>query len=586
MTKPAPATPAPDGDGPTLTTRQGHPISDNQNQRTIGARGPATLENYQFLEKISHFDRERIPERVVHARGAVTYGAFEATGKIGDEPAATYTRAKLFQVAAKRTPIAIRFSTVIGGRDSSEAARDPRGFAVKFYTEDGNWDLVGNNLPVFFIRDAIKFPDVIHALKPDPVTFHQEPSRIFDFMANTPESMHMLTFLFSPRGIPVDYRHQQGFGVNTYKMVNARGSTVLVKYHWQPKSGVGCLTENEAQSVQAKELGHASMDLYQAIDRGDFPQWDLFVQIMSDDEHPELEFDPLDDTKTWPEDLFPLRHMGTMTLDRNVDNFFAESEQIAFGTGVLVDGLDFSDDKMLIGRTFSYSDTQRYRVGPNYLQLPVNMPKNAKVSTNQRDGQMTYFVDGNGAGENKHINYEPSSHAGANREAPDPGHVEQGPMISGKLTRQRISRANDYAQAADRYRTMMDWERDDLVHNLIALLGKCERHTQERMVWHLLLVDPDYGTRVGAGIGVAALDVKDLGPLPSQQLTDADQQRLAHLGDPQPRAARSTKHTGSVPVGRLADVPDSHASQLVSMPPQGNGDGHGVPPGKAALAKR
>jgi catalase len=582
----AQTTPARDGHGPTLTTRQGHPVHDNQNQRTIGARGPATLENYQFLEKISHFDRERIPERVVHARGAVAYGHFEATGRIGDEPAATYTRAKLFRTAGKRTPLAIRLSTVIGGRDSSEAARDPRGFAVKFYTEDGNWDLVGNNLPVFFIRDAIKFPDVIHALKPDPVSFHQEPSRIFDFMANTPESMHMLTFLFSPRGIPVDYRHQQGFGVNTYKMVNARGETVLVKYHWQPKSGVGCLTEDEAQAVQAKELGHASMDLYQAIDRGDFPQWDLLVQTMSDDEHPELDFDPLDDTKTWPEDRFPLRHVGTMTLDRNVDNFYAESEQIAFGTGVLVDGLDFSDDKMLIGRTFSYSDTQRYRVGPNYLQLPVNMPKNAKVSTNQRDGQMTYVVDGNEAGENTHVNYEPSSHPGANREAPYPAHVEQGPTISGKLTRRQIPRANDYAQAADRYRTMMQWERDDLVHNLVGLLGKCERYTQERMVWHLLLVDPDYGTRVGAGLGITADDVKKLAPLPNQPLTEDDRQRLGHLGDARPRAAGGTTLTGSVPVRRLADMPDSIASQLVSVPASGNGDGHRVPLEEVALVKR
>jgi catalase len=218
-----------------LTNRQGHPVSDNQSSRTIGNRGPATLENYQFLEKISHFDRERVPERVVHARGAVAHGFFEAYGKVGDEPASRFTRARLFQQPGKRTPVSVRFSTVIGGRDSSEAARDPRGFAVKFRTEDGNWDLVGNNLPVFFIRDAIKFPDVIHALKPDPITFRQEPGRIFDFMSLTPESMHMLTFLFSPRGIPVDYRHQQGFGVNTYKWVNADGESVLVKYHWHPK---------------------------------------------------------------------------------------------------------------------------------------------------------------------------------------------------------------------------------------------------------------------------------------------------------------------------------------------------------------
>ena len=223
---------------PTLTTRQGHPVHNNQQSRTVGSRGPATLENYQFLEKMSHFDRERIPERVVHARGFVAHGEFEAYGTIGDEPASTYTRAKLFQEKGKKTPVTIRFSTVIGGRDSSEAARDPRGFAVKFRTEDGNWDLVGNNLPVFFIRDAIKFPDVIHSLKPDPVTFRQEPNRIFDFMSQTPESMHMLSFLFGLRGIPKDYRHMDGFGVNTYRLVNAAGEGVLVKYHWKTQQGI------------------------------------------------------------------------------------------------------------------------------------------------------------------------------------------------------------------------------------------------------------------------------------------------------------------------------------------------------------
>ena len=256
----------------TLTTRQGHQVTNNQAQRTIGSRGPATMENYQFLEKVSHFDRERIPERVVHARGFVAYGEFEATGKIGDEPASKYTRAKLFQEAGKKTDLAIRFSTVIGGRDSSEVARDPRGFAVKFYTEDGNWDLVGNNIPVFFIRDAIKFPDVIHSLKPDPVTFRQEANRIFDFMSQAPESMHMLTHLFSPRGIPASYRHQEGFGVNTYRMVNADGDTVLVKYYWKPRQGVASLTAAEAAKVQGQDLGSASKDAYEAIERGDYPQ--------------------------------------------------------------------------------------------------------------------------------------------------------------------------------------------------------------------------------------------------------------------------------------------------------------------------
>lgn len=513
-----------------LTDRQGHPISNNQSQRTIGSRGPATLENYHFLEKISHFDRERIPERVVHARGFVAYGEFEATGKIGDEPASKYTRAKLFQDPGKKTELAIRFSTVIGGRDSSEVARDPRGFTVKFYTEEGNWDLVGNNLAIFFIRDAIKFPDVIHALKPDPVTFRQEPNRIFDFMSQTPESMHMLTHLFSPRGIPATYRHMEGFGVNTYKMVNADGDTVLVKYHFHPRCGVASLTEEEAAKVQGQDLGSASKDLYEAIERGDYPQWDMYVQIMEDHEHPELEWDPLDDTKIWPEKDFPLRHVGVMTLNRNVQDFHNENEQIAMGTGVLVDGLDFSDDKMLVGRTFSYSDTQRYRVGPNYLQLPVNQPKGVKgkVYTNQRGGEMSYDVD-LAPGQNPHINFEPSIHNGLQEaEIERPNHP---PEIRGRLTRSVIERRNDYLHARGRFNTMMDWERDDLINNMGVLLGQCERDVQERMLWHFFLVHDEYGKRVGEKLGMSADDVRHLEPLPKQVLSEDDQRRLQNLGN-------------------------------------------------------
>ncbi|GAA1788346.1 catalase [Actinomadura chokoriensis] len=544
MTDVASRGPEPGDDRSVLTNRQGHPVYDNQNQRTVGSRGPATLENYQFLEKISHFDRERVPERVVHARGVTAYGFFEAYGKWGDEPIANYTRAKLFQSEGKRTPIALRFSTVIGGRDSSEAARDPRGFAIKFYTEDGNWDLVGNNLAVFFIRDAIKFPDVIHSLKPDPVTFRQEPARIFDFMSQTPEAMHMLVNLFSPRGIPADYRHQQGFGVNTYKWVNESGETKLVKYHWMPKQGVRSMTGEDAANVQANDLGHASKDLKDAIDRGDFPEWELLVQMMDDHDHPELDFDPLDDTKVWPENEFPAKPVGRIVLDRNVDDTFAENEQISFGTGVLVDGLDFSDDKMLVGRTFSYSDTQRYRVGANYLQLPVNRAKGANVRTNQRDGQMAYQVDA--CGENPHVNYEPSITGGL-REGEYPTHDEQGPEIRGRLTRMRIARTNDYKQAGQRYRLMEDWERDDLVRNFVENISQAARNVQERMVWHLLLVEDDLGLRVGEGLGIGPDDVEHLDPLPGQTLTDEDRQRLANLGKNGPRDVTGLKMTHCVP---------------------------------------
>ncbi|SFB19163.1 catalase [Amycolatopsis marina] len=544
MTDVASKGPDRDDDRRILTNRQGHPVYDNQNQRTVGARGPATLENYQFLEKISHFDRERIPERVVHARGTTAFGFFESYGTWGDEPISRYTRAKLFQEKGRRTEVATRFSTVIGGRDSSEVARDPRGFAVKFYTEDGNWDLVGNNLAVFFIRDAIKFPDVIHALKPDPVTFRQEPNRIFDFMSQTPECMHMLINLFSPRGIPADYRHMQGFGVNTYKWVNAEGETHLVKYHWMPKAGVRSMTEADAAAVQAGELGHATKDLFESIERGEYPEWELRVQLMSDDEHPELDFDPLDDTKVWPENEFPAKPVGRMVLDRNVGNFFAENEQIAFGTGVLVDGLDFSDDKMLIGRTFSYSDTQRYRVGPNYLQLPVNQAKSAEVRTNQRDGLMAYYQDQ--AGESPHVNYEPSITGGL-REARYPTPDEQGPEITGRLTRKRIPRTNDYTQAGQRYLLMEQWERDDLVDNFVTLLSQCDRAVQERMVWHFLLVEDDLGLRVGKGLGISPQDVSGLQPLESQDLTEEDQKRLAALGENGSRDVSGLEMTHCVP---------------------------------------
>ncbi|UWX97854.1 catalase [Arthrobacter zhaoxinii] len=533
------------GDPKTLTTRQGHPVYDNQNTRTVGARGPATLENYQLLEKISHFDRERIPERVVHARGFVAYGEFEASGKWGDEPIAKYTRAKLFSEPGKKTDVAIRFSSVIGGRDSSEAARDPRGFAIKFYTEDGNWDMVGNNLGVFFIRDAIKFPDVIHSLKPDPVTFRQEPARIFDFMSQTPEAMHMLVNLFSPRGIPADYRHMQGFGVNTYRWVNAAGESKLVKYHWLPQQGVKSLTEEDAANIQANDLGHASKDLYEAIERGDYPKWDLYVQLMDDHDHPELDFDPLDDTKTWPEQEFEPKYVGTMTLNRNITDHHNENEQIAFGTGVLVDGLDFSDDKMLVGRTFSYSDTQRYRVGPNYLQLPVNSAKNARVATNQRGGQMSYGTD-LAPGQNPHVNYEPNITGGL-QEASKPEQAEVGPELEGRLTRARLPRTNDYMQAGQRYQLMEQWEKDDLVANFIANVGQAARPVQERMLWHFYMTDDELGARVGEGLGISLDEIKDLGPLATQTLNEEETERMKNLGHNGPRNVEGLTMTHCVP---------------------------------------
>ncbi|MBD0376537.1 MAG: catalase [Flavisolibacter sp.] len=500
-----------------LTTRQGHPVTDNQNLRTVGNRGPATLENYQFLEKMSHFDRERVPERVVHARGTGAHGYFEAYGTVGNEPISKYTRAKLFQEKGKRTPVFVRFSTVTHGGHSPETLRDPRGFATKFYTEDGNWDLVGNNLKIFFIRDAIKFPDLIHAFKPDPVTNRQDGERIFDFLSNTPESLHMITFLFSPWGIPANYRQMQGSGVNTYKWVNKDGEAVLVKYHWEPLQGIKNLTQAQAEEIQAKNFNHATQDLYEAIERGDYPQWELCVQIMSDDEHPELDFDPLDDTKIWPTDQFPFLPVGKMTLNKNPENYFAEVELAAFGTGVLVDGLDFSDDKMLQGRTFSYSDTQRYRVGTNYLQLPINAPKK-QVATNQRDGQMAFRQD-LVAGVNPHVNYEPSTLGGL-KEAPKAG-KDYEPEYHARLVRQKIDRQNNFKQAGERYRALEDWERDDLILNLVNTLAPAQKHIQDKMVELFTQCDEDYGRRIREGLQkVAEMNIQK-GPIGSTESGDA-----------------------------------------------------------------
>ncbi|WP_422661569.1 catalase [Paenibacillus sp. EC2-1] len=481
----------------TLTDRQGHPIHDNQNVRTVGNRGPTTLENYHFLEKITHFDRERIPERVVHARGAGAHGYFEAYGKAGDEPASKYTRAKLLQTPGKRTPVFVRFSTVVHGSGSPETLRDPRGFAVKFYTEDGNWDLVGNNLKIFFIRDPLKFPDMVHAFKPDPVSNVPGPVGMFDFVSRTPEATHMITFLFSPWGIPANYRQMQGSGVNTYKWVNVEGTGVLVKYHWEPlQQGIKNLTQKEASEIQGLNDSHATQDLYEAIERGDYPEWELCVQIMSDDDHPELEFDPLDPTKLWPEEQFPFLKVGKMVLNRNPENYYNEVEQAAFGTGVLVDGLDFSDDKLLQGRTFSYSDTQRHRVGTNYLQLPINAPKK-RVATNQRGGQMQYYVD-KAPSQSPHVDYEPSMTDGL-KEAHQPAKPHE-PHYHANLVREKIDRTLDFKQAGDTYRAFEDWERDELIRNLSGALVQCDARIQEQMIAYFTSADQDYGHRVREGI--------------------------------------------------------------------------------------
>ncbi|MFA9458462.1 catalase [Halalkalibacter sp. AB-rgal2] len=513
-----------------LTNRQGHPVTNNQHVRTVGNRGPTTLENYDFLEKISHFDRERIPERVVHARGAGAHGYFEAYGTFGEEPISNYTRAKLFQEKGKRTPVFVRFSTVIHGGHSPETLRDPRGFAIKFYTEDGNWDLVGNNLKIFFIRDPLKFPDLVHAFKPDPVTNVQDSERIFDFVSNSPEATHMVTFLFSPWGIPANYRMMQGSGVNTYKWVNSAGEGFLVKYHWEPKQGIRNLTQEEAEELQAKNFNHATLDLYDSIENGDYPEWELFVQVLPDGENHQLDYDPLDPTKLWYKEDVPWQPVGRMVLDRNPEDYYNEVEQVAFGTGVLVDGLDFSDDKLLQGRTFSYSDTQRYRVGANYLQLPINAPKK-RVATNQRGGQMEYHVD-RGEHQNPHVNYEPSTLGGLD-EAENPG-VEHTPYVEGNVKRQSIDRTNDFAQAGETYRRFTDFERDELIKNLVNNLSTCDERIQQQMIENFTKADPEYGRRVKEGIAQMNDNMNSSDPIGTTKTDEAVQQaeEMSHPSDP------------------------------------------------------
>ncbi len=393
----------------------------------------------------------------------------------------------------------VRFSTVVHGGHSPETFRDPRGFATKFYTEEGNWDLVGNNLKIFFIRDPLKFPDMVHSFRPDPVNNLQNPERMFDFLSLSPEATHMVTFLFSPWGIPANYRQMQGSGVNTYKWVNSEGEAVLVKYHWEPKQGIRNLTQSEADEIQAKNTSHATQDLYEAIEKGDFPEWELCVQILSDEEHPELDFDPLDPTKLWDHEKFPFLPVGRMVLNKNPENYFAEVEQAAFGTGVLVDGLDFSDDKLLQGRTFSYSDTQRYRVGSNYLQLPINAPK-TRVATNQRDGQMTFFVD-RAPEQSPHVDYEPASLGGLVEASPIG--KEHEPHYNDRLVRQKLERTNDFGQAGDTYRKFSPEEQDELVRNLVDVLKICKPDISERMIGYFSQADPEYGRRVAEGLAQA-----------------------------------------------------------------------------------
>jgi len=471
-----------------LTTNQGVPIGDNQNSKTAGIRGPTLLEDYQLLEKLAHFDRERVPERVVHARGAGAHGVFTLKNSMK-----RYTKAAFLQDEGTQTPVFVRFSTVIHGQHSPETLRDPRGFAVKFYTAEGNYDFVGNNLPVFFIRDAMKFPDMVHALKPDPRTNIQHPDRYWDFMSLTPESTNMLVHLFSDEGIPASYRHMRGSSVHAFKWINQYGNTVYVKLRWVPKQGIRNLSAEEASAIQAKDFNHASRDLYEAIERGDYPEWDLYVQILDPADMDQFDFDPLDATKDWFEDVIPYQLVGTMTLNRNPDNVFAETESVGFNPGVVVPGIEPSEDKLLQGRLFSYSDTQRYRIGTNYLQLPINCPF-AKVSNNQRDGAMPFMQ------QTHPVNYEPNRHQDTPKE--DPAYREASTPIGGAAGRQKIAKTNDFGQAGQVWRRFSNEEKAALVKNLTADLKQVAEATLLRAICNFYRADAELGQRLADNLNV------------------------------------------------------------------------------------
>lgn len=480
-----------------LTTNQGLPIADNQNTLTVGPRGPQLLEDFILREKITHFDHERIPERVVHARGYAAHGYFEAYE--GNED---LTCAEFLQAGA-RTEVFTRFSTVAGNKGSFDTARDVRGFSVKFYTTQGNYDLVGNNIPVFFIQDAMKFPDLVHSVKPEPDRgFPQAQSAhdtFWDFVSLTPESTHMLMWVMSDRGIPRSFRMMEGFGVHTFRLINAQGESKFVKFHWRPKLGTFSLVWDEAVKIAGADPDFHRRDLWDSIEQGDYPEWELCVQTLTQAEADALDYDVLDPTKLIPEEDFPLRAVGRMVLDRNVDNFFAETEQVAFCPSHLVPGIDFSNDPLLQGRLFSYLDTQLKRLGgPNFHQIPINRPR-CPFANFQRDAHMQTHVP------KGRTNYEPNSlDGGSPRECPERGFTSFAAKESGEKQRIRPeSFADHYSQARLFWKSMTPPEQRHIIAAFGFELSKCDHeHVRERMVANLHNVDTELAEGVAKEIGM------------------------------------------------------------------------------------
>lgn len=481
-------------DSKKLTTAAGAPVPDNQNVMTAGRRGPMLLQDVWFLEKLAHFDREVIPERRMHAKGSGAYGAFTVTHDV-----TRFTKAKLFSAVGKKTDLFVRFSTVAGERGAADAERDIRGFAVKFYTEEGNWDLVGNNTPVFFLRDPLKFPDLNHAVKRDPRTNLRSAKNNWDFWTSLPEALHQITIVMSDRGIPATYRHMHGFGSHTFSLINAENERYWVKFHLKTQQGIRNLTDAEAEALIGRDRESHQSDLFESIERGEFPKWTMYFQIMPEKEAARCPYNPFDLTKVWFHKDYPLIEVGVLELNRNPENYFAEVEQSAFNPANIVPGIGFSPDKMLQGRLFSYGDAQRYRLGVNHNLIPVNRPR-CPMHSYHRDGQMR--VDGNYGGT---IGYEPNSQGQWQQQ---PEFAEPPLSIEGWAAHWDHREDEDYfSQPGKLFRLMSQGQQASLFANTARAMAGVPREIMLRHIRHCFQADPAYGKGVADALGMALADV-------------------------------------------------------------------------------
>ena len=493
-----------------MTTGFGMPVENDLNSVTAGPKGPVLIQDVHLTEKLAHFDRERIPERVVHAKGAGAYGHFEVTHDVSK-----YTRAKFLSEVGKRTEVFARFSTVGGEKGSADSERDPRGFALKFYTEEGNYDMVGNNTPVFFIRDPLKFPDFIHTQKRNPATNLKDANMFWDFLSLTPESIHQVTILFSDRGTPRSYRNMNGYSSHAYMWYNEKGKYYWVQYHFKTEQGIQNFTREEADRMRGVDPDCATRDLYEAIAKGDYPSWRLEVQVMTPEQAKDYRFDPFDITKVWPHADFPPMVVGRLVLDRNPENYFADVEQAAFSPGNFVPGIGPSPDKMLQGRLFSYHDTHRHRLGPNYHLLPVNAPRACRMDSYQRDGAMRFDDNGGGG-----PNYWPNSFGGP---SPHAGIAIPAIDMTGMAARHSYELGDiDFVQAGDLYRKVMtDEDREHLVGNIVSHLKNAQKRLQLRQTALFYKADPKYGQRVGQGLGLSLEEIKRLAAMSQEDRVKA-----------------------------------------------------------------